>query len=68
MLPLKADPLAFAAEHPPKTASVVVGLGQPAWSDAEWMRARTRANAREAPISIYECHIGSWMREAATAI
>jgi 1,4-alpha-glucan branching enzyme len=64
LLPLKADPLAFAAEQPPKTASVVVGLGAPAWSDGEWMAGRARAHAREAPISIYECHIGSWMREA----
>jgi 1,4-alpha-glucan branching enzyme len=62
LLPLKADPLALAAERPPKTASVVAGLGEPAWSDAAWMRTRSRANAREAPISIYECHIGSWMR------
>ena len=62
LLPLKADPLAFAAERPPKTASVVAGLGELAWSDANWMRTRSRANAREAPISIYECHIGSWMR------
>ena len=34
LLPLKADPLAFAAEQPPRTASVVHGLGEPAWSDA----------------------------------
>ncbi len=62
LLPLKADPFAFAAEHPPRTASVVYGLGNIAWTDQGWMGARTAANARNAPISIYECHLGSWMR------
>ncbi len=62
LLPLKADPFAFAAEHPPRTASVVHGLDDIAWSDQEWMEARAAANARDAPISIYECHLGSWMR------
>ena len=62
LLPLKADPIAFAAEHPPRTASVVHGLGEPAWSDQEWMTSRAAAAARNAPISIYECHLGSWMR------
>ena len=62
LLPLKADPLAFAAEPPPRTASVVHGLAKPQWSDETWMRARATRNARNAPISIYECHLGSWMR------
>jgi 1,4-alpha-glucan branching enzyme len=62
LLPLKADPFAFAAEHPPRTASVVQGLGDRAWTDQDWMHARAAANARNAPISIYECHLGSWMR------
>ncbi|MGH6918138.1 MAG: 1,4-alpha-glucan branching enzyme, partial [Geminicoccaceae bacterium] len=62
LLPLKADPFAFAAEHPPRTASVVHGLDEIAWSDQDWMRSRAAANARNAPISIYECHLGSWMR------
>jgi len=62
LLPLKADPFAFAAEHPPRTASVVHGLGGLSWYDQDWMGARAAANARDAPISIYECHLGSWMR------
>ena len=61
-MPLKADPFAFAAEHPPRTASVVHGLGDIAWSDQDWMESRAAANARDAPISVYECHLGSWMR------
>jgi 1,4-alpha-glucan branching enzyme len=64
LLPLKADPLAFAAERPPRTASVVHGLGDPAWTDEDWLSARAAASARNAPISIYECHLGSWMRIA----
>ncbi len=62
LLPLKADPLAFAAERPPRTASIVHGLGTQRWSDDDWMRARAAANRRNAPISIYECHLASWMR------
>jgi 1,4-alpha-glucan branching enzyme len=61
-LPLKADPFAFSAEHPPRTASVVHGLGEPQWQDDAWMAIRARANALDAPMSIYECHLGSWMR------
>jgi 1,4-alpha-glucan branching enzyme len=55
----KADPFAFAAELPPKTASVVWGLDHE-WGDAEWMTRRTEVNALEAPISVYELHLGSW--------
>jgi 1,4-alpha-glucan branching enzyme len=62
LLPLKADPLAFFAEKPPRTASVVHGAPSRSWSDGAWMAGRERANARDAPISIYECHLGSWRR------
>jgi len=57
----KADPFAFYAEAPPKTASVVWGLDYD-WNDAEWMAARHQRNALDAPISVYEVHLGSWMR------
>ena len=62
LLPLKADPLAFFAEEPPRTASIVHGAPSRNWSDGAWMAMRDRANARNAPISIYECHLGSWRR------
>ena len=63
LLPLKADPFALQCEHPPKTASVVGHLGERyRWRDEPWMASRARANARSAPISIYECHLGSWAR------
>jgi len=57
----KADPFAFHAETPPKTASIVWDIGYE-WGDAEWMSGRKRRNALNAPISIYEVHLGSWMR------
>ena len=38
------------------------GLREPAWSDHAWLASRAAASARNAPVSIYECHLGSWMR------
>ncbi len=57
----KADPYAFRAELPPATASIVWDLEYD-WADADWMRARRARNALDAPQSIYEVHLGSWMR------
>ena len=59
----KADPFAFFAETPPKTASRVWTLDYE-WGDAEWMARRREANALGAPWSIYEVHLGSWRRTA----
>lgn len=61
-LPLKADPCGFFAEHPPATASIVHDPGHFAWHDQEWMARREQANAHDAPIAIYEVHLGSWQR------
>jgi 1,4-alpha-glucan branching enzyme len=58
---LKADPLAQQAELSPRTASVIWD-GEHRWEDAEWMAARPERNALDAPISIYELHLGSWRR------
>ncbi len=55
----KADPLAFFAEQAPRTASIVWDLGY-RWNDAEWMGKRGGRSSRDAPISIYELHLGSW--------
>ena len=60
--PLKADPLGFGAEHPPQTASVVRALGRHGWGDSGWMGSRASTAATDAPISIYEVHLGSWRR------
>ena len=57
----KADPYAFFAEKPPRTASVVWDLSYE-WGDGEWMKNRWRANSQEAPWSVYELHPGSWRR------
>ncbi len=57
----KADPVALHSETPPRTASIVWDLAYQ-WNDGEWMRQRGRRNSLQAPISIYEVHIGSWMR------
>jgi 1,4-alpha-glucan branching enzyme len=62
LLPQRADPLAFAAERPPSTASVLQGLSEFRWNDRAWMEGRTRKDPRKAPMSIYECHLGSWAR------
>ncbi|HJU96602.1 MAG TPA: 1,4-alpha-glucan branching protein GlgB [Jiangellaceae bacterium] len=59
---LRADPLAFQAEMPPATASVVF-TSRYEWADSDWMAARARAGtAHERPMSIYEVHLGSWRR------
>jgi len=57
----KADPLAIHAETPPRTASVVWDLDYK-WGDSKWMEERGPRSALDAPISIYEMHIGSWRR------
>jgi len=62
LLPLKADPVAFRAEHPPATASVIHGLIEKDWHDQAWMARRKAAHGLDAPISVYEVHLGSWMR------
>jgi 1,4-alpha-glucan branching enzyme len=55
----KADPMARAAEPPPRTASVVHHSDY-TWGDADWMRQRATARPHERPLSIYEVHLGSW--------
>jgi 1,4-alpha-glucan branching enzyme len=61
LLPLKADPLGFAAELRPSTASVVAKLDF-AWTDDAWMARRAARDARRAPMAIYEVHAPSWKR------
>jgi 1,4-alpha-glucan branching enzyme len=57
----KADPFAFHAEVPPRSASAVWDLDYQ-WNDAAWMTERRRQDWRARPISIYEVHVGSWRR------
>ena len=55
----KADPMAFATEAPPATASMVFTSGYE-WGDDEWLAARAGTQWHSSPMSIYEVHIGSW--------
>ncbi len=55
----KADPLAFATEEPPATASVVFSSSYE-WNDDAWLRHRAETPWHAAPMSIYEVHLGSW--------
>jgi len=57
----KADPVGVATEKPPRTASVVWDLDY-TWNDADFLGKRGAANSLHAPMSIYEVHLGSWMR------
>jgi 1,4-alpha-glucan branching enzyme len=57
----KADPFAFYAETPPATGSRAWSLEYD-WGDGEWMAARAKRNALDAPLAIYEVHLGSWRR------
>ncbi len=60
---LKTDPYAFAFEPTtPPTASMVTELRHE-WQDGEWMAGRRAKNALDAPIAIYEVHLGSWRRK-----
>ena len=58
----KADPFARWAESPPRTGSVVWDLAYE-WGDRSWMQTRGERIALEAPISVYEVHLGSWRRD-----
>jgi 1,4-alpha-glucan branching enzyme len=58
-LHLKADPLAFRAEEPPKTASITFD-SRYTWRDHEWLAARAATQPHAGPLSIYEVHLGSW--------
>lgn len=59
----KADPYAQYAEYRPGTASITVDTSGFSWSDDTWMGRRKESNPREAAMSIYEVHIGSWKKK-----
>jgi 1,4-alpha-glucan branching enzyme len=60
----KADPFGVFHEVAPKTASIVWDLDY-RWDDGDWMANRAKRNRLDAPMSIYEVHLGSWRRVAA---
>ena len=57
----KTDPFGFFYEPSPSTASIIWDLNYH-WGDSDWMASRKSSNSLEAPISIYEVHLGSWRR------
>ncbi len=57
----KQDPFAIYNEVAPRTASVVWDLDY-TWSDQQWMKERHKHNNLQAPMSVYEMHLGSWKR------
>lgn len=56
----KCDPLAFAAEVPPRTASIIADLHSYQWNDESWMERRRTFSPLHQPLNIYELHLGSW--------
>lgn len=57
----KSDPVGAATEEPPSVASRIADLSYE-WGDDDWMAGRHATVALDAPVSIYEMHIGSWGR------
>ncbi|MEX2446079.1 MAG: 1,4-alpha-glucan branching protein GlgB [Dehalococcoidia bacterium] len=58
----KADPYAFYAELRPNSASIVWDIGGYRWHDTDWMATRGERQSLDAPIAVYEVHLGSWAR------
>ncbi|MCG6946707.1 MAG: 1,4-alpha-glucan branching protein GlgB [Deltaproteobacteria bacterium] len=58
----KSDPYGFQFEVRPASGSVVADLSKHQWADQQWMDRRERSDPLAQPISIYEVHLGSWMR------
>ncbi len=58
----KIDPFAFYAEVRPKTASKIYDINGYDWKDAEWLKTRSQRDWQREPVSIFECHLGSFMR------
>ena len=62
LLPLHADPFALSSEKRPANASVVTAPSAHVWADGDWMATRGPRQRRDAPLQIYEVHLGSWKR------
>ena len=65
---VKSDPYAFATQLRPKKSSVVYDLEKYKWRDSEWLSFRQNVDHLKQPISIYEVHLGSWIRKEDDAI
>ncbi len=60
---LKTDPYGFAFELRPDTAAVVADLSDFAWTDAVWQEKKKAGHQKEQPMSVYELHLGSFLRK-----
>ena len=58
----KCDPFAKMCEMPPKTASIVWD-NEFEWSNSDWLNSRGKRNNHDAPMSVYELHLGSWRKK-----
>ncbi|MEO1525445.1 MAG: 1,4-alpha-glucan branching protein GlgB, partial [Planctomycetota bacterium] len=58
----KTDPVGFAAEMPPLTASIITDLNQHEWQDADWMERRRECDPMHSPMNVFEVHLGSWQK------
>lgn len=58
----KTDPYGRFTEQPPGHASIVVAPSQHAWGDGHWLATRAQRQPAREPLSIYEVHLGSWLR------
>ncbi|MEM1346064.1 MAG: 1,4-alpha-glucan branching protein GlgB [Pseudomonadota bacterium] len=63
LLPLKADPVGFQARLRPDNCSLTARLEGHDWQDSAWMASRAARQQTDAPIAIYEVHLGSWARD-----
>lgn len=62
----KADPYGNYAQMRPDNANIVADLSKFKWTDSAWMEERNktgRVDRIKKPMSIYECHLGSWKKE-----
>jgi len=61
---VKTDPFGFLFELPPKQAAVVWNNQKHQWRDGVWMTNRRKHDPLRRPMSIYEVHLGSWMKKS----
>jgi 1,4-alpha-glucan branching enzyme len=62
-LHLKTDPYGTYFEAPPHNASVIRDVSGFKWEDEAWIKRRAKTDWKNAPISAYEVHFGSWKRK-----
>ncbi len=63
LVQLKSDPYGFSSELRPHTGSRVADIERFVWHDDDWLARRELRNWLEAPVSVYEVHLGSWRRQ-----